>query len=55
MCSEKKNTNIKAFNMTTIKNEAKAMAKHISCGCKSKFNSTACNSDQKWNNTTSQC
>ena len=30
--------------MITNKNEAKAMTKHISCGCKCKFNSTTCNS-----------
>ena len=24
--------------------------KHISCDCKCKFNSTTCNSNQKWNN-----
>ena len=27
--------------MITNKNEAKTMVKHISCDCKSKFNSTA--------------
>ena len=25
------------------------------CDCKCKFNSTACNSNQKWNNETCQC
>ena len=43
------------FNMVTNKNEAKTMIKHISCDCKWKFNSTACNSNQKWNNKTCQC
>ena len=28
---------------------------HISCDCKCKFNSSACNSKQKWNNKTCQC
>ena len=31
------------------------MAKHISCDCKCKFNSTTFNSNQKWNNKTCQC
>ena len=42
-------TNVKAFNMITNKNEAKTMAKHISCDFKCKFDSTTCNSNQKWN------
>ena len=40
--------------MITNKNEAKAMIKHISCDCKYKFNSTICNSNQKWDNKTCQ-
>ena len=56
MCRPKKKmTNIKEFNMVKNKNEAKAMTKHISCDCKCKFNSTTCNSNQKWNNKTCQC
>ena len=31
------------------------MIKYISYDCKCKFNSTTCNSNQKWNNKTSQC
>ena len=42
---ETKDINIKAFNMITNKNEAKAMTEHISCDSKCKFNST----NQKWN------
>ena len=42
-------------SMLTNKNEAKTMTKHISCDCKCKFNSTTCNSNQKWNNKTCQC
>ena len=45
----------KAFNILRNKNEAKTMTKHISCDCKCKFNSTTCNSNQKWNNKTFQC
>ena len=52
---ETKDINVKAFNMVTDKDEAKAMAEHISCDCKCKFNSTTCNSKQKWNNKTWQC
>ena len=39
--------NVKAFNMITNQNEAKAMVKLISCDCKFQFNSTTCNSNQK--------
>ena len=35
--------------MIINKNETKATTEHISYDCKSKFNSTICNSDQKWN------
>ena len=38
------------LNMITNKNEAKATTKHISCDCNCKFDSTTCNSKQKWNN-----
>ena len=57
MCipKETKDMNVKAFNMITNKDEAKAMAEHISCYCKLKFNSTTCNSNQKCNNTACQC
>ena len=51
---ETKDINVKAFNMATNKNEAKAMTKHISCDCKCKFNSTTGNSNQKWNSKTCQ-
>ena len=40
---ETKDKNVKAFNMITNKDEAKATKEHISCNCKFKFNSTACN------------
>ena len=52
---ETKDINVKAFNMITNKDEAKAMTEHISCDCKCKFNSTTCSSKQKWNNKTCQC
>ena len=41
--------------MTRNKNEAKTMAKNISCDCKCKFNGTTYYSNQKWNNKTCQC
>ena len=51
-----KHINVKAFNMITNKDKVKAMAEHISCKfCKCKFNSTTCNSKQKWDNITCQC
>ena len=52
---ETKDISVKAFNMITNKDEAKAMTEHISCDCKCKFNSTTFNSNQKWNNRTCQC
>ena len=52
---EKKDINVKAFNMITNKNEVKAMTEHIWYDCKCKFNSTRCNSKQKWNKETCQC
>ena len=41
--------------MITKKDEAAAMAEHISCDCKCKFNSTKCNSKCIWNNKACQC
>ena len=52
---ETKDINVKVFNMIKNKNEAKTITKHISCYCKCKFNSTTCNSNQKWNNETCRC
>ena len=51
---EKEDIYVEVFNMIKNKNEAKAMAEHISCDCKCKFNSAICNSNQKWNNKTCQ-
>ena len=51
---ETKDINVKAFDMITNKNEAKAMTESISCDCKCKFNSIVCNSNEKWNNKTCQ-
>ena len=50
----KQKTNIKEFNMIRI-NELKKLVKHISCDCISKFISTTCNWNQKWNNDKCQC
>ena len=52
---ERNNINVKVSNMIINKNEAKAMKKHISYDCKSKFNNTTVSSYQKWNNKTCQC
>ena len=43
---ETKDINVKAFNMITNKNKAKAMTEFVSCDCKCKFSSTICNSNQ---------
>ena len=40
--------------MITNKSEVKTMRKHISCDCKCKCNSRACNYNQKLNNKTCQ-
>ena len=57
MCvsSKTKNVSVKVLNMIKNKTEAKTLVQHTSCDCKCKFNSTACNSNQKWNNEKCQC
>ena len=56
ICSKwKKRRNVKVFNMITRIYEDKRLIKHIWCNWKCKLNSTACNSDQKWNNDICQC
>ena len=52
--SNAKDVNVKVFNMIARINEAKTL-KHLSCNCDCKFDSAACNSNQKWNNETCQC
>ena len=49
------NINFKAFNVIANENEAKTMAKNISCDCTCKSKSTTCNSNQKQKNKTCQC
>ena len=41
--------------MITKVNESKSLIKHVSCKCKSKFDSKKYNSNQKWNNDKFQC
>ena len=41
---ETKEISVKAFNMITNKNEAKAMTEHVPRNCKCKFSSATCNS-----------
>ena len=48
--SKTKDVNLKVFNMITRRDKAKILVKHISFDSKCKFNSSTCNSDQKWNN-----
>ena len=45
---ETKDIHVKTLNIITNETEAKAMK---ACNCKFKFNSTTCNSKQKWNKT----
>ena len=47
--SKIENLNLSVFNMITGINESKALAKHMSCECKCKFDGKKCNSDQWWN------
>ena len=54
ICVLRKKMNIKVFSLITNKNEAKKMVKDISCDCKCTFNSTTCNSNEKWNNGNSK-
>ena len=42
---ETENVNIEAFNLITLKKQAKTMTEHISCHCKCKINSVICNSN----------
>ena len=51
---ERKDINVKVFNMITSKDGAKATG-HISCDCKCTLDITTCTSQQKWNNKTCQC
>ena len=44
-----KSVNVKVFNMLTKISLVKTLIKHILCGCKCKFDSKTCNSNQKWN------
>ena len=44
---ERKDINVKEFNLITNKNEAKAIKEHVPCGFKCNFNSTKCNLNQK--------
>ena len=51
--SQTKDINVKVFNILTRVNEAEV--KHVSCECKSKFGSTVCNWQQKWNDNKWHC
>ena len=52
--SKTKHLYVKAFNTITRINKAKTLLKHISYDWIWEFNSTPCNSNQKWNNETYQ-
>ena len=53
--SKTEGVNVKVFNMMAKINETKVLVKHLSCDCKCKIDSKACNISQKWNNETCQC
>ena len=46
---------LSVFNKITGINELKILTKHISCECKSQFDGSKCNLNQKWNNTKCRC
>ena len=48
--SKAKDLDVEAFNMITKISETKTLVKRISKDYKCKFDSTACYSNQKWNN-----
>ena len=50
-----KNVSVEPFNMIKRTYEGKTLIKHISCECKCKFDSTTCDSVQKYNNDISHC
>ena len=47
--NKREDLSLSAFNMITVINELKTLAKYISCKCKCKFDGRKCNSNQKWN------
>ena len=50
-----KRRNVKIFKMITRINKVEAMAKHISCDFKWKFNSARCHPNQTLNNDMCKC
>ena len=48
--NETEDLNVSVLNKITGITESKTLAKHISDECKSKFDGSKCNSNQKWNN-----
>ena len=47
--------NLRVFNMITVINESKTLAKHILWECKCKFDGRKCNLNQKQNNDKCRC
>ena len=47
--------NLNVFNTITGMNESKILIKYISCKCECKFDTTKCNSKQKWNSNKCLC
>ena len=53
--SETKGINFKMFNVPKRLNKAKNFVKHLLRNCKCHFNTTTCNSKQKWDNEKCKC
>ena len=53
--NKREDLSLSAFNMITVINELKTLAKYISCKCKCKFDGRKCNSNQKWNKDKCWC
>ena len=50
-----KNLNFKVFNLVSGINETRRMEWHKTCKCKCRFNSSACNNKQRWNDDKYRC
>ena len=50
-----KNLNFKVFNLVSGINETRRVEWHKTCKCKCRFNSSACNNKQRWNDDKYRC
>ena len=50
-----KNVNVKVFNLVSQTNETRRLKWHEMCKCKCRFNSSACNNKERWNDDKYRC